>query len=111
MHCVAGDGVGILIGALLSVYWTSQAWPRLFSNTFWVRLWLDDFPSAIHETYGGRIIPTSAEEHVHLGTLSMNLLMAGMVPTVMTLKSAIPAAADPTAPSFWFVMSMSLLVG
>ena len=43
--------------------------------------------------------------------LSMNLLMAGMVPTVMALKSRIPSAADPTAPSFWFVMSMGLLVG
>jgi hypothetical protein len=43
--------------------------------------------------------------------LSMNLLMAGMVPTVMALKSGIPAAGDPTTPSFWFVMSMGLLVG
>ena len=43
--------------------------------------------------------------------LSMNLLMAGMVPTVMALKSRIPSAADPTTPSFWFVMSMGLLVG
>jgi hypothetical protein len=43
--------------------------------------------------------------------LSMNLLMAGMVPTVMALKARIPSAADPMSPSFWFVMSMGLLVG
>jgi hypothetical protein len=43
--------------------------------------------------------------------LSMNLLMAGMVPTVMALRARIPSAADPTTPSFWFVMSMGLLVG
>jgi hypothetical protein len=43
--------------------------------------------------------------------LSMNLLMAGMVPTVMALKARIPAASDPTTPSFCFVMSMGLLVG
>jgi hypothetical protein len=44
--------------------------------------------------------------------LSMNLLMAGMVPTVMALRRCIgPAAADPLTPSFWFVMSMGLLVG
>jgi hypothetical protein len=43
--------------------------------------------------------------------VSMNLLMTGMVPIVMALKSEIPAAADPTQPSFWFVMSMGLLVG
>ena len=43
--------------------------------------------------------------------LSMNLLMAGMVPTVMALKVGITSAADPLTPSFWFVMSMGLLVG
>ena len=43
--------------------------------------------------------------------LSMNLLMAGMVPTVMTLKMMIRSASDPTSPRFWFVMSMGLLVG
>jgi hypothetical protein len=37
--------------------------------------------------------------------------MAGMVPTVMALKSRIPSAADPATPQFWFVMSMGLLVG
>ena len=41
----------------------------------------------------------------------MNLLMAGMVPTVMILKTLIRSANDPTNPSFWFVMSMGLLVG
>jgi hypothetical protein len=43
--------------------------------------------------------------------LSMNLLMAGMVPTVMALRAHIPSAGDPLGPSFWFVMSMGLLVG
>src|SRR5690242_6158290 len=41
----------------------------------------------------------------------MNLLMAGMIPTMMALKMRIPSAGDPLAPSFWFVMSMALLVG
>jgi hypothetical protein len=43
--------------------------------------------------------------------LSMNFLMAGMVPTVMTLRTVIKSANDPTTPHFWFVMSMGLLVG
>ncbi len=33
-----------------------------------------------------------------------------MVPTVMALKARIATGADPTTPSFWFVMSMGLLV-
>jgi hypothetical protein len=43
--------------------------------------------------------------------LSMNLLMAGMAPTVMIFKAYIQSARDPTTPNFWFVMSMGLLVG
>ena len=42
--------------------------------------------------------------------LSMNLLMAGMVPTMMLLKMHI-GVASPATPVFWFVMSMALLVG
>jgi hypothetical protein len=43
--------------------------------------------------------------------LSMNFLMAGMVPTAMTLRIHIPSASEPSNLSFWFVMSMALLVG
>src|ERR1700759_5224220 len=43
--------------------------------------------------------------------LSMNLLMAGMIPTVMWLRASIPAAGYPLKPAFWFVMSMGLLIG
>jgi hypothetical protein len=43
--------------------------------------------------------------------LLMNLLMAGMIPTVMTLRRYVPSADNPLTPNFWFVMSMGLLVG
>jgi hypothetical protein len=43
--------------------------------------------------------------------LSMNLLMAGMLPTMMILRRHIPSADNPLTPNFWFVMSMGLLAG
>src|SRR5262249_16873442 len=43
--------------------------------------------------------------------LSMNFLMTGMLPTVMTLRGYEVSAGDPMTPNFWFVMSMGLLVG
>ena len=36
--------------------------------------------------------------------LSINLLMAGMMPTVMALRRQIAYGADPMTPVFWFVM-------
>jgi hypothetical protein len=43
--------------------------------------------------------------------LSMNYLMAGMVPTMILAKHYAPASNDPSGPAFWFVMPMALLVG
>jgi len=43
--------------------------------------------------------------------LSMNFLMTGMLPTVMTLRKHTVTAGNLMTPNFWFVMSMGLLVG
>lgn len=43
--------------------------------------------------------------------LSMNCLMAGMVPVMVLATASIPASRDPSRPAFWFVMSMALLFG
>src|SRR5260370_13703665 len=41
----------------------------------------------------------------------MNFLMGGMILTGMIVRRRMAAAAAPTTASFWFVMSMGLLVG
>jgi len=43
--------------------------------------------------------------------LSMNCLMAGMVPVMIIAMNRVEGAHEPTHPAFWFVMSMALLVG
>src|SRR5215472_14051714 len=112
MHCVAGDGVGILAGAVLSSVFGLAGLTEVvieyvlgfaFGWTIFQALFMRDMAGG---SYGRALRSTFVSE-----LLSMNLLMAGMVPTVMALKSRIPAAADPMTPSFWFVMSMGLLVG
>lgn len=41
----------------------------------------------------------------------MNVLMAGMAPTMLLAMKFVHGAHDPAGPAFWFVMSMALLVG
>jgi hypothetical protein len=112
MHCVAGDGVGILAGAVLSSV-LGLAGPAevfleyilgfAFGWTIFQALFMRDTAGGSYRrALAGTFLPE---------LLSMNVLMAGMVPTVMALKARIASAADPTSPSFWFVMSMGLLVG
>jgi hypothetical protein len=112
MHCVAGDGVGILAGAVLAPALGIAGLLEValeyvlgfaFGWTIFQALFMRDMAGG---SYRRALTGTFLSE-----LLSMNLLMAGMVPTVMALRAHIPAAADPVNPSFWFVMSMGLLIG
>jgi hypothetical protein len=112
MHCVAGDGVGILAGAVLSSVLAVSGLLEValeyvlgfaFGWAIFQALFMRDM---VGGSYSRALATTFIPE-----LLSMNLLMAGMVPTAMILKAHVPGADDPTRPSFWFVMSMALLVG
>lgn len=112
MHCVAGDGVGIIAGAVLSAI---LVLPRPaetaveyvlgfgFGWTIFQALFMRNLAGG---SYRQALINTFVPE-----LLSMNLLMAGMVPMTMILRRFIADAENPAAPTFWFVMSMGLLVG
>ena len=112
MHCVAGDGVGILVGAALSRFLRFPSITEVivayvlgfgFGWTVFQALFMRDivggsYPRALKNTFAPEL-------------LSMNFLMTGMLPTVMTLRRYVVSAGDPMTPNFWFVMSMGLLVG
>jgi succinate dehydrogenase hydrophobic anchor subunit len=112
MHCVAGDGLGILAGAVISSAVGIAGLAEViveyvlgfgFGWTIFQALFMRD---AAGGSYRAALANTFVPE-----LLSMNLLMAGMVHTVMMLREVIKSANDPTTPNFWFVMSMGLLVG
>jgi hypothetical protein len=112
MHCVAGDGVGILVGAVLSSLLGLTGLMEValeyllgfgFGWTIFQALFMRDaaggsYPVALRRTFVPEL-------------LSMNLLMAGMVPTAVTLRRHVELAGDPAHARFWFVMSMALLLG
>jgi Domain of unknown function (DUF4396) len=87
MHCVAGDGVGILAGAVLSsvlhltgvteviieyILGFGFGW-TIFQALFLREMAGGSYPRALKSTFAAEL-------------LSMNLLMAGMLPTVTTLR-------------------------
>ena len=112
MHCVAGDGVGILTGAVLAsvlglagllevaveyVLGFGFGW-LIFQALFMREMAGGSYSRALASTFFPEL-------------LSMNLLMAGMMPTVMALRMQIASGTDPMTAAFWFVMSIGLLVG
>lgn len=112
MHCVAGDGVGILAGAVLGAI---LHLPRLadigleyllgfgFGWTIFQALFMRDMAGG---SYKRALKLTFIAE-----LLSMNWLMAGMVLAMTLAMTALPGSHNPRAADFWFVMSMALLTG
>jgi hypothetical protein len=112
MHCVAGDGVGILTGAVLASV-VGLAGPKEVVVEYVLGFgfgWMIFQALFMREMAGGSYSRSLASTFFP-ELLSMNLLMAGMMPTVMAFRMQIASGTDPMTPAFWFVMSIGLLVG
>lgn len=112
MHCAAGDGLGIIAGAVIAAAWRLPPWADLaleyglgfgFGWTVFQAL-------AMRDMAGGSYIRSLRQTFLP-EFLSMNMLMAGMVVTMHILMPRIADSADPMAVGFWFVMSMALIAG
>ena len=112
MHCVAGDGVGILVGAVIGSF---LALPMLkdialeyvlgfgFGWSIFQSLFMRD---SVGGSYMLALKKTFIPELV-----SMNCLMAAMVPVSSIAKAHVPGSDSALSPAFWFIMSMALLAG
>ncbi len=112
MHCVAGDGAGILVGAILGgllglagvVDLTMEyllgfgfGW-TIFQALFMKGSMGGDYAHALRKTFVPELV-------------SMNMLMAGMIPVMRGGMHSIMGSYGPGQPAFWFVMSLALLTG
>jgi hypothetical protein len=111
MHCVAGDGIGILVGAVIGAL---VALPMVADLTleyvlgfaFGWTIFQALFMGEMFGSYARSLKGTFTSE-----LLSMNCLMGGMMPVSTTAFAATPAAHDPSQPLFWFRMSLGLMAG
>jgi hypothetical protein len=112
MHCVAGDGIGILAGAVIGAV---VALPMIaevvleyvlgftFGWTIFQALFMRD-------RYGGDYVKSLAGTFLP-EFLSMNCLMGGMLPMAAIAFAHTPGAHEPTEPLFWFRLSLALMTG
>jgi hypothetical protein len=112
MHCVAGDGIGILVAAAVFSSLGAPEWVSfigeyvlgfLFGWTIFQSLFMRDMAGG---SYRRSLRMTFLPEFV-----SMNGVMAGMVALSVPWRQSLGALGTPTHPEFWFVMSMSLTLG
>jgi hypothetical protein len=111
MHCVAGDGVGILVGAVIGAavalpLAADFALEYVLGFAFGWTIFQALFMGEMFGTYTRALKGTFTSE-----LLSMNCLMGGMLPVSAIAFAGNDAAHDPTEPLFWFRMSLALMVG
>lgn len=112
MHCVAGDGAGILVGAIIGTLLSltgavdlaveyllgfSFGW-TIFQALFMKRSVGGDYSHALRRTFIPELV-------------SMNALMAGMIPVMRFGMATVMGSHSLGHPAFWFVMSIALLTG
>lgn len=112
MHCVAGDGIGILVAAAVLAPVGLPEWVNLsaeyalgflFGWTIFQALFMKDMAGG---DYGRSLRMTVLPEFV-----SMNGLMAGMIALSVPWRQSLGELGAPSHPEFWFVLSLSLTLG
>lgn len=112
LHCVAGDATGIILSAaivyhfglpngidLIIEYLSAFVVGLLvFQALFMLAMYGGDYWLAVRKTFFAE-------------TVSMNMVMVGMIPTMVILMHYLPGADDPTQATFWGVMSLATMAG
>ena len=112
MHCVAGDGVGILAGAVIaSAFHLPNITDIALEYALGFGFGWSIFQALFMRDMAGGSYRRALAKAFLPELLSMNCLMAGMVPAMTLAMASAPASRDPSGPVFWFIMSMALLVG
>jgi len=112
MHCVAGDGIGIIAGAAIGALLAMSFWPDfLLEYVLGFGFGWAFFQAFAMRGEAGGSYTESLKKTFLPEMLSMNLLMSGMILTARIAMHYVPGGSDPAGPRFWFIVSMALSVG
>lgn len=112
IHCMAGDATGVIVAAAVTSLLHTPMWLDsiveyiagfVFGLFIFQALFMKDM---LGGSYIGAVRATVLPEW-----LSMNGVMAGMIPTMVILMSHDMDAMDPGSMRFWGIMSLATLVG
>jgi hypothetical protein len=112
IHCMAGDATGIIVAAAITSllglpmgvdavieYFAGFAFGLFIFQALFMK---DMLGGSYWEAVKSSFLPE---------WLSMNAMMAGMIPVMIILMTRDMRAMEPTSPRFWGIMSLAALVG
>ncbi len=112
MHCLAGDATGIMIAAsIVPAFGLANGWDAtieylagfvtglfVFQALMMINMFDGDYWKAVRRTFFAE-------------TVSMNMVMTGMIPVMLILGTLWDGSESPLNPEFWFRMSLATIVG
>lgn len=112
MHCLAGDATGIILSAAfvyhlslpngidLIIEYVSAFIVGLliFQALMMIEMYEGDYLKAVRKTFFAE-------------TVSMNMVMVGMIPVMVLLMHHLPEGKNPYHPAFWFTMGLATIAG
>jgi hypothetical protein len=112
IHCAAGDATGIIVAAVITGFfglrmgqdiWVEYAAGFALGLLIFQALFLKDMMGV---SYGAAVLDSFLPEW-----MSMNTMMAGMLPVMVILMTHDMRSMQATSPWFWASMSAATLVG
>ncbi|MEE2906855.1 MAG: DUF4396 domain-containing protein [Planctomycetota bacterium] len=112
MHCLAGDATGIIISAaILSFFLLSPGTDLVLE---YIAAWITGlfiFQALMMLDMFGNNYLKAVRRTIFVETVSMNMVMVGMIPVMVVLLHEFPSSDQPGTATFWFRMSMAAVVG
>ncbi len=112
IHCIAGDATGIIVASIVTTtaglpMWGDTIVEYVFGFSFGLLIFQALFMrDMLGGRYGHAVASTFMAEW-----LSMNCVMAGMIPTMVILRTTFAGTTDVASVRFWIVLSLAVFVG
>lgn len=112
IHCVAGDATGILIATVVTVWLgLPMSLEVVIEYVAGFAVGLFVFQALCMKPSGDGGYWRAVKSTLLAQMLSMNALMAGMIPVMVILMSRDMSAMEPRSVRFWGTMSLAFMVG
>lgn len=112
MHCLAGDATGIIFSAAVVFHFGLPNGIDLiveYLSAFIVGLFIFQALMMIGMFQGNYFL--AIRKTFFVETVSMNMVMVGMIPTMVILMHLLPEGDNPYRANFWFTMGMATITG
>ena len=112
VHCLAGDATGIIAAAAITMSLGLVMWHDIIAEySLGFAFGLLIFQSLFARDMLGGSYMKALRSSLYPEWISMNAVMAGMIPPMVILMSRDMASMHPASPRFWGVMSLSTISG